>query len=300
MNITLTHPGSIASGVHLVNTPDFSMNRLYYVSACVLACALYNGMSADAPATLMSTTQSPVTNRANLTILSITGPEARAYSHAIATLRTTQFREFPYLYESSPTDATELDYLEHYFACPDALILLVFDGEALVGVASGLPLIKEGTESLSDACVAAGCSPEKTLYVGEVVFGPTYRGKGHAREWHSRLIEHAEAKGFSHIALVTVIRSATDPRTPAGYTPLDAMLERAGYDRGPQTMSWSWKQTSVIPSEVVLETGETPNSLTFWSASLEKLKTVLNTTPSAGSNIESYMKKSGSPRPTAS
>ena len=57
---------------------------------------------------------------------------------AVARLRIAVFRDWPYLY------AGDLDYergyLQAYARSPDSVFVLAFDGDAVVGASTGLPL----------------------------------------------------------------------------------------------------------------------------------------------------------------
>ena len=61
---------------------------------------------------------------------------------AVASLRQTVFRAFPYLYDG---DAEyEQRYLAAYAASADSVFVLAFDGDAVIGASTGIPLAQDG------------------------------------------------------------------------------------------------------------------------------------------------------------
>ncbi|MGE9296588.1 MAG: GNAT family N-acetyltransferase, partial [Puniceicoccales bacterium] len=74
-------------------------------------------------------------------IKTFTGPEVARYRDALARLRITVFRDFPYLYEG--TLDYERGYLQTYLDCPECLFVLVFDGDEVVGASTALPMSAE-------------------------------------------------------------------------------------------------------------------------------------------------------------
>ena len=73
----------------------------------------------------------------------MTGARLEARLPELAQLRITVFRDFPYLYAGS-LDYEER-YLRTYAAAQDSVIVGAFDGDRLVGAATGLPLEHEPT-----------------------------------------------------------------------------------------------------------------------------------------------------------
>ncbi|NDE35472.1 MAG: GNAT family N-acetyltransferase, partial [Gammaproteobacteria bacterium] len=63
-------------------------------------------------------------------------PELRPFLKDLADLRMEVFRDFPYLYDG--TAEYEEKYLETYTRCPDSLVVLVLDGDRVVGATTGL------------------------------------------------------------------------------------------------------------------------------------------------------------------
>jgi GNAT superfamily N-acetyltransferase len=108
----------------------------------------------------------------------------------LARLRMTVFREFPYLYEGSLE--YEQKYLQTYLGCSDSLILVVRDGENIVGASSALPLNFEASE-VQQPFLEHGFDPKTVLYLAESVLLPVYRGQGLGHQFFDTRETHAKA-----------------------------------------------------------------------------------------------------------
>src|SRR5690606_17923419 len=109
--------------------------------------------------------------------------------NALAELRIAVFRDFPYLYDGSLE--YEERYLRTYANSPDSVIVLVRDGQRVVGASSGIPLADE-TEELKRPFLEQGLDVDRIFYCGESVLLAEYRGRGlgvrffQEREAHAR------------------------------------------------------------------------------------------------------------------
>lgn len=173
----------------------------------------------------------------------------------LARLRIQVFREFPYLYEGS--EAYERAYLQTYIDSADSLFVLVFDGDRLVGASSGLPLSDEVAE-LRQPFEQRGEPLERIFYCGESMLLPAYRGRGLGVRFFEEREAHAKRLGrFEKICFCAVQRSATHPRRPADYVPLDAFWQRRGYQQRPDLQTdFSWQDLD--------EASESPKPMMFW------------------------------------
>jgi hypothetical protein len=99
---------------------------------------------------------------------------SNAYLPELARLRITVFREFPYLYEGSA--AYEENYLKTYVDAAASVMVIVWDGNTVIGASSGLPLLAE-TENIMRPFRAQGYDLERIFYYGESVLLPAYRGR---------------------------------------------------------------------------------------------------------------------------
>lgn len=113
----------------------------------------------------------------SITIKRFTGqdPELQRYLPDLARLRIEVFRDFPYLYDGSYE--YEEKYLKTYTQSPESVIVLVLDGEKVVGATTGIPMEHE-TEEFQKPFLEHGYDPKKIFYCGESVLLKDYRGRG--------------------------------------------------------------------------------------------------------------------------
>ena len=158
---------------------------------------------------------------------------------ALARLRITVFREWPYLYDGSK--GYETGYMHSYADSPHAAVVVAFAGDEPVGAATCLPLMDE-SENVKAPFLARGLDPARVFYFGESVLLPGLRGRGlgvrffEGREAHARAVSNADFACFC-----AVERAPDDPRRPADYVPLDRFWRNRGYQPMPEfacTMRW--------------------------------------------------------------
>lgn len=155
------------------------------------------------------------------------GAEVQRHLAGLAKLRIEVFREWPYLYDGSLD--YESDYLRAFANAPNAVIVGAFHGAALIGASTAAPLAEQSSFILAPFR-EHGLTFQDYFYFGESVLKRAYRNLGlgvqffEAREAAARDIPGVKACTFC-----AVIRDPADPRTPAGYTPLDAFWRRRGY-----------------------------------------------------------------------
>lgn len=185
-----------------------------------------------------------------LRVVTQTGDALRRHLDDIARLRIQVFRAWPYLYEG---DADyERRYLRTYIDAPDAMVALCFDGERVVGASTALPLAHE-TEDIRRPFGRT----EDTLYLGESVLDPAYRGRGIGVAFFEHREAHAARLGLMRCVFCAVQRDKADPRRPTGFVPLDAFWRKRGYapiDGCTTTLNW----------QDIGETSESPKAMQFW------------------------------------
>ncbi len=182
----------------------------------------------------------------------------------VARLRIAVFRAWPYLYDGDL--AYEEDYLADFARAGGAIIVAAYDGDDIVGAATGAPLM-EHTPGFAALFASHGLPPESIFYCGESVLLERYRGQGigHAffdhREAHARALRDAASHPISHTAFCAVIRDADDPRCPPGYRPLDGFWQKRGYRRVDGMIGhYEWREIG--------ETTETRKPMQFWARAL--------------------------------
>ena len=184
----------------------------------------------------------------------LTGAALDSALDAVARLRITVFADFPYLYDGDL--AYERRYLESYRQSPRAVLVGAFDGDSLVGAATGTPLA-DHADDFAQAFAGSGLGLDKVFYCAESVLLPQSRGRGIGHRFFDLRENHARTLGFSHSAFCAVIRPQDHPRRPADYRPLDDFWRKRGYAPLPGAIAhFSWKDVG--------EAGETRKPLQFW------------------------------------
>lgn len=195
---------------------------------------------------------------ADIQLTTYQGKAIASWLDDLARLRIRVFRDFPYLYDGDL--AYEAAYLDRYARNPRSLFVLAFDGETLVGAATGQPLPDE-MEAFSAPFVQAGYRIDEVFYYGESVLLPAYRGRGIGKAFLTERERHAAREGFSLVAFCAVERPEDHPLKPAGYTPLHGFWRAQGYERRPDlTTSFRWKDLD--------QAEETDKPMVFWLKSL--------------------------------
>jgi GNAT superfamily N-acetyltransferase len=192
-------------------------------------------------------------------IRTVSGEELVAAIPALARLRMTVFRDYPYLYDGS--EAYEAEYLRTYTASGAAIAVLARDGDAIVGASTGIPMAHE-TAVFREPFARLGLDPARIFYCGESVLLPAYRGRGIYRAFfHGREDRARTLGGFTQICFCAVERPADHPLRPRGYVPLDAVWRHFGYAPDPElTMQLAW--TDIGQNE------STQHPMRFWFKAL--------------------------------
>jgi len=191
----------------------------------------------------------------DLQIKTLSGTLAREYLSEIAHLRITVFRDYPYLYEG--TLSYEEKYLETYFRCPEARLMLCFDGKKLVGASTAIPLQHEDP-SFQKPLIERGIDVSTVMYFGESMLLPKYRGRGIGKRFFEERLKHSlEHPGIRKAIFCTVIRPSNHPMKPKDYRPLDSLWTSFGFAPVEGlTCELEWQQMD--------ETKPSPKTLQFW------------------------------------
>lgn len=187
-------------------------------------------------------------------VRALTGAALVAALDDVARLRIAVFRDWPYLYDGDLD--YERGYLQSYRDSDRAIVVGAFDGERLVGAATGAPLA-DHAEDFAAAFDGTGLDLSQIFYCAESVLLPEYRGQGVGHAFFDLREGHARALGFAQCAFCGVQRPAGHPMRPATYRPLDDFWRARGYAPLPGVIAqFSWKDLG--------EETETLKPLQFW------------------------------------
>ena len=184
-----------------------------------------------------------------------TGDQFKRYIPELARLRIEVFHDFPYLYDG--TIDYEEKYLATYLRAKDAVIVIAFDGERVIGASTGMPIVEE-TEEIQRPFKQQGYDLARVFYFAESVLQKNYRGHGLGVRFFDEREAHAcGLKRFDFTCFCGVQRPADHPRRPPDFVPLDRFWTKRGYTKHPElTTAISWMDLD--------DTDETPKPMTFW------------------------------------
>ena len=196
-----------------------------------------------------------------LIIQPYTGAKLLQYLPQLARLRIEVFREYPYLYDGDLEYETK--YLDTYIRSSGSVVVIAFDGDAVVGASTALPMAHE-TEAFKRPFIENGFDPDEVFYLGESVLLQPYRGRGAGvRFFLEREAHAARLGGFRFTAFCAVERSQSDPRRPPDYRPLDDFWRRRGYQKHNQLRTTiSWRELG--------DTAESPHAMVYWLKALRQ------------------------------
>lgn len=177
---------------------------------------------------------------------------------ALAALRISVFRDWPYLYEG--TLDYEREYLETYARCPQSLAVLVWDGDRCVGATTALPL-QQAESAMRAPFEQAGLAVQDILYFGESVLLRPYRGRGIGVAFFEQREAHARSLSLQTCAFCAVVRPEQHPAKPADYIANDRFWLKRGYRRRPELQcQLDWQDID--------QPAPTRHSLTYWTKAL--------------------------------
>lgn len=159
-----------------------------------------------------------------LDLRTLTGDAVEAVLDDLARLRIAVFRDWPYLYDGDL--AYERRYMASYRDNPRAILVGAFDGDRLVGAATGTPMEDHAADF---AAPFAGRDLSEMFYCAESVLLPDYRGQGAGHGFFEAREAHARALGRQWSVFCAVVRSEDHPLRPGDYRPLDAFWRKRGY-----------------------------------------------------------------------
>jgi GNAT superfamily N-acetyltransferase len=178
----------------------------------------------------------------------------------LARLRIRVFADWPYLYDGD--EAYERRYLQPYLDSPQALVVGAFDGDRLVGAATGTPM-EDHADEFTQALAARDLAPDTVFYCAESVLLPEFRGQGAGHRFFDLREDHARRLGRRWSAFCAVVRPDTHPARPPDYRPLDPFWRARGYEPLPGAVArFRWRDHG--------EAEETAKPLQVWLRDLDR------------------------------
>ncbi|SHG99039.1 GNAT family N-acetyltransferase [Marivita hallyeonensis] len=159
-------------------------------------------------------------------VQALTGAALDAALEDVAALRIAVFREWPYLYDGDLD--YERRYLETYRKSEAAILVGAFDGDRLVGAATGTPMA-DHADDFAAAFDGTGIALEDVFYCAESVLLPEYRGQGVGHRFFDLRETHARSLGASISAFCAVMRPEDHPMRPSDYRSLEPFWRKRGY-----------------------------------------------------------------------
>lgn len=105
----------------------------------------------------------PEAHTSPVELRTLKGGEIVPHLEDLARLRMEVFREWPYLYDGTPEE--EREYLAAFQSAASAVLVVLLDGERVVGASSAVSLAEEQT-ALREPFESAGLAPAEWFYCG--------------------------------------------------------------------------------------------------------------------------------------
>jgi hypothetical protein len=196
----------------------------------------------------------------DLKIERLRGHEILAYLPHLARLRAQIFEEYPYL--AMPDLPYETRYLNTYASCTEAILVIVFLKNEIIGASTAIPLEFE-TPEFKKPFENHKIDVQSVFYLGESVLLPAYRGQHIYQHFFHEREAAANEYGSDIAAFCAVEHMKNDPRRPKNYTPLDPVWNHFGYKKHPElTAYFQWQE---IGEQTI-----SPKPLTFWIKHLKE------------------------------
>jgi GNAT superfamily N-acetyltransferase len=187
-------------------------------------------------------------------IRTLTGAALDAQLDAVAALRIAVFRDWPYLYDGDLS--YERRYLQTYRDSPGAILVGAFDGDSLIGAATGTPM-EQHAGAFAAPLAALGLPLDRIFYCAESVLLPAWRGRGLGHRFFDERETHARNLGRTHAAFASVVRPEDHPMKPAAYRGNTAFWTKRGYAPLPGAIAhYTWRDIG--------QSEETAKPLQIW------------------------------------
>ncbi|APL95169.1 GNAT family N-acetyltransferase [Sphingobium indicum] len=177
---------------------------------------------------------------------------------ALATLRMTVFRGWPYLYDGSLD--YEAGYLSDFLSDETAVLVVARLGDIPIGMATASPMATQG-EAVRAPFLAAGIDVRSLFYFGESVLLPQFRGLGVGHRFFDEREAAARSAGATGATFCAVDRDPDHPARPSETRDLTPFWTSRGYRMAPHlAMTMRWKEVG--------QPEESDHLMRFWLKSL--------------------------------
>jgi GNAT superfamily N-acetyltransferase len=176
-----------------------------------------------------------MTTTPRLTIF--TGRDVAPFLPDFARLCTEVFREWPHLYDGD--GGYDPDHLRALAESPRSALIVVHDGDTLVGASACLPMTDAAPE-YTEPFLAHGWPAERFFYLAESVLRPAYRGHGLGAAFFALREAHIRAVSSCDFACFYATDRSGDHRSEATGS-LDSFWRTQGYALAPDfrcTIRW--------------------------------------------------------------
>ena len=188
----------------------------------------------------------------------LTGPARTAALREVAALRIEILREYPYLYAGDPE--AERKYLLDFAATTSSAIVGAFDGERLVGAATGVSLAFEKA-AWKAPFIERRIPADQVFYFGESVLQPSYRGLGVGTRFFELREEEARRQGARLCAFLAVVRPEDDRQRGVDRAGVETYWRALGYAPLPEAIAeLEWREVGADH--------ETPHKMQYWTREL--------------------------------
>lgn len=188
------------------------------------------------------------------------GKEITPYTRDLVKLSNAFFKEYPYLYEGNDADYTT--HLESYAKSENAIVALTFDGNKVVGAATGMPLV-EAWDKYQKALREKGYNVSSIYYLGELELLPQYQGKGFGQLMVKEIEKFAKEKKFTTLGTTQLDDSGIQHLKPDSYVAFeDRILSVLGFKKHPElTFNSEWTNVN--------ESRPSPHTMIYWTKPIQ-------------------------------
>jgi len=164
----------------------------------------------------------------NIQLKQLQGDAISGLINELANLRMEVFKEFPYLYDGSAEYEKEI--LKTYLNNREAMLIVAFDADKVIGASTAIPLTGE-TDEVKKPFIEHNIPLEEVFYFGESVLLRPYRGKGIGRRFMQLREQHAANCGYKYASFCAVVRPEFHALKPENYRNLEGFWMAQGFTK---------------------------------------------------------------------